>query len=205
MSATLNGIVREKLGTRYARVLRLQGRIPASIQGEGKENLHLSLDQDQFLAARRHHEHLFDIELDRGAAEVGMVRELQYDLLGERIVHVEFRRVVRGRKTEAEVELEFTGHPRGGVLNHLMTHITVEALPAAIPDSIEIRVDELEPGHPLRVRDIRLPEGVTTSLDPDAQVAVVVQARGEAELEPSEGEGEGEAAAAAAPEPPSED
>ena len=62
MSATLSGIVREKLGSRHARVLRLQGRIPANVQGGGREDVNFSIEEDVFLAARRHHEHLFDID-----------------------------------------------------------------------------------------------------------------------------------------------
>lgn len=198
MSATLTGNVREKLGSRWARRLRMQGRIPASIQGEGKPNLDIHIEEHLFLAARRHHEHLFDIELGK-ETETALVRELAYNSLGDRIIHVEFRRVVRGRKTEAEVELQFLGHPAGGVLNHLVTHVTISAIPTAIPDSIEVRVDKLELGHPLVARDLILPEGVELASDPEEQVAVVNVVRevlAATEGEEGEDEGEGEAAAA---------
>ena len=209
MSATLKGEKRGKLGSRSARVLRARGRIPACIQGEGKENLNLSIDEHEFLAARRHHEHLFDLEMDGGETETALVRELQWNALGEKIIHVEFRRVIRGQKTEAEVELEFTGHPKGGILNHLMTHVTIEALPSEIPDSIEVKVDGLEPGHPLHVRDLVLPEGVSiVGLPAEAQVAVVSVPKGEveeeAEAEAVEEGAEAAPAPEAAPEAPSE-
>ena len=55
MTATLQTTPRPRLGSRAARILRLQGRIPISLQGEGKEALHLSIDEHTFLAARRHH------------------------------------------------------------------------------------------------------------------------------------------------------
>jgi len=199
MSATLNGKVRDKVGSRWARRLRMQGRIPASIQGEGKPNLDIDIDEDLFLAARRHHEHLFDIELGK-ETETALVRELAYNSLGDRIIHVEFRRVVRGRKTEAEVELQFSGHPAGGVLNHLVTHIMISAVPTEIPDFIEVRVDELELGHPLLAKELILPAGVELASDPEEQVAVVNIVREVVEPTEEEGEeGEGEAAAAAEP------
>ena len=189
MSARLNAEMRDKLGSRWARRLRLQGRIPASIQGEGKDNLNIALDEEQFLTARRHHEHLFDIELGAGSTETTMVRELQWDQMGERIAHVEFRRVIRGQETEAEVELEFTGHPKGGILNHLMTHVTVRADPTNIPDSIEVFVDHLEVGLHLTVGDLTFPEGVRAGMPPETPVATVVVPRGEIEeeVEPVEG------------------
>jgi len=201
MSATLQGVVRDKLGSRHARKLRKQGRIPASLQGEGKQHVELSISADQFLEARRHHEHLFDLALGEGKPESAMVRELQWDTFGENILHVEFRRVVRTRKTDVEVELEFTGHPKGGVLNHLVTHVTVSCLPTAIPDLIEVRVDDLEIGHPILAGDLTLPAGVDIAMPADTPIAVVSTVRA-AEVE-AEGEG-GEAAegaeAEAAPE-----
>jgi len=178
-----------KLGSRDARKLRLQGKIPCSIQGEGKDNVNVAIDSDEFMTARRHHEHLFDIEVEGGGAETVLVRELQWDAFGERINHVEFRRVVRGRKTEAEVELEFTGHPKG-ILNQLLTHVTVMALPTNIPDSIEVKVEGLEPGHPIHISDLEFPEGVSSAMPEDTPVAVVSAPKGEEEetAEPVEGE-----------------
>lgn len=187
MSATLNGTVRDKLGSRYARRLRLQNRIPCSIQGEDKANVDISIDVDEFLTARRHHEHLFDITLGSDT-ETAMVRELQWDLLGQDIVHVEFQRVVRGRKTEVEAELVFIGHPKGGVLNHLVTHVTVLCLPSEIPDNIEVRVDGLEPGHPIFAKDLQLPENVDLAIDSETQVAVVSAVRAIEEEVPEEGD-----------------
>ena len=194
MSATLQATVREKLGSRWSRRLRLQGRIPCSIQGEGKDNLDVSIDEEAFLTARRQHEHLFDLELDKGEPETAMVRELQWDLLGDTILHVEFRRVVRGQKTQVEVELDFTGHAKGGVLNHVLTQLSILCLPSQIPDSIEVRVDDLELGVPLFAKDVVLPEGAELVTDPDAQVGVVSVVK-EVVDEPAEGEEEGDGAA----------
>ena len=173
MSATLSGIVREKLGSRHARVLRLQGRIPANVQGGGREDVNFSIEEDVFLAARRHHEHLFDIELDKGETETALVRELQWNTFGERIQHVEFRRVIRGQKTEVEVELAFVGHPKGGILNHLQTHVTIRSIPSKIPDGIEVPVGAMEAGNVLLASQLELPEGVALASDPELQVAVV--------------------------------
>ncbi len=187
MSANLKGLVREKLGSRWARRLRAQGRIPCCIQGEEKDNVDLSIDADAFAYARRHHEHLFDIALDQGDEETAMIRELQWDLIGDNIVHVEFRRVIRGQKVEVEVSLEFTGHPKGGVLNHLINQITILCLPSEIPDSIEAKVGEMEPGHTLHARDLILPENTEMMTDGEAQIAVVNIVRA-IEDEPVEGE-----------------
>jgi len=170
MSATLTAILREKLGTRSAKILRLQGRLPACLQGEGKDNIHLALDEGEFLAARRAHEHLFSIVVETGKPEAALVRELDWDAFGERIVHVEFKRVVLDRETEAEVELEFVGHPKEGVLQHLVAHITIRALPLDIPDHIEVNVDGLEEGKPITAKDLVLPKGVRLAIPPETPI-----------------------------------
>ena len=199
MAETLQGTIRDKLGTRSSRVLRAQGRIPASIQGEGKGHVNLSLEAEQFLAARRHQERLFDIELDQGDPETAMVRELQWDAFGEHIIHVEFRRVVRGQETESEVPLVFHGHPKGGILNHLVSTVLVHAIPSKIPDKLEVNVDELGIGDSLLAGEIELPEGVRLGVPEDLHVAVIVTARGVAEVEAAAEEAEALAEGEAAP------
>jgi large subunit ribosomal protein L25 len=198
MTATLKTAPRPRLGSRPALALRMQGRIPASLQGEGKELLHLSIDRHEFLAVRRRHEHVFELELEGGGAENAMVRELQWDPLGEEILHVEFRRVDLARETEAQVMLEFVGHPKGGVLNHLVSTVTVAAIPSKIPDRIEVKVDAMELGHPLFARDLGLPEGVRLVTPGTVSIAVVVVVKEEvAAPAPAAAPAEGEAATAA--------
>lgn len=196
MTVTLKTLPRERVGTRPSRTLRLQGRIPATLQGDGKAHVDLSVLADDLLAARRHHEHVFTLEMPDGTSDAAMVRELHWDPMGDSILHVEFRRVDLTRETEAEVELEFTGHPKGGVLNHLVTHVTVSAIPSKIPESIEVKVDSMEPGHPLYARDLQLPEGVTLVTEGDLSVAVVVTFKEEAPAAPAEEAAEAAPAAA---------
>lgn len=183
--ATLNGELREKLGTRPTKKLRLQGRIPCSIQGEGKPNVDLSINESEFMALRRQHENLFDITVSSETENV-LVRELQWDTITERVLHVEFRRVVLGRKTEVEVELSFRGHPKGGVLNHLVTHVTVLAKPREIPEHIVVPVDGLEEGQSIHASDLVLEGDVDLVTDPETMIATVAAPKGIEEETPEE-------------------
>jgi large subunit ribosomal protein L25 len=179
MSIQLAAQPRTKLGSRYSRRLRASGRLPASIQGEGKPNLDLSIDLAEFLTARRKHENLFDLQLQGGGVETVVVRELQYDQLGEHLVHVEFRRVVRGREMESDVDLVFVGQYREGVLTPTHSTIRLRALPSKLPDALEVIVERLQIDHILRAKDLPLPEGVKLGCDPELTVAVVTAADGE--------------------------
>jgi large subunit ribosomal protein L25 len=193
-SAILKAEVRSKLGSRAARQIRSMGRIPATIQGGEGDHLDISIDESEFWSARRHHVHLFDLELG-GTTESATVRELQWDPMGDQIDHIEFRRVRRGVAVEVEVALEFVGHPKGGVLNHLASEIEVRCLPTLIPDSIEVKVHELEIGHVLTAGEVVLPEGFELASPPGLHVCNVVAARGLEEDQPAAEEGTEEGAA----------
>ena len=182
---TLLTEARAKLGTRYARKLRVAGRIPASMDGDADPaHLDFSIEEHAFLAARRRHVHLFDLQLS-GKLDSALVRELQWDALGDYIIHIDFKRVRKDVETEAEVELEFSGHPKGGMLNHLYTHVTVRCLPAEIPDSIEVEVGHLETGGAVFARELKLPEGVKLVTPAEALIANVVIAKVEVVATPA--------------------
>ncbi len=188
-SATLKAVVRDKVGSRDARNLRSEGRLPCSLQADqDHEHINFPIDQAEFLTSRRAHAHLYDLEMG-GQMHSAVVRELQYDSLGSDIIHVEFKPVTRGVVTEAEVELTFVGNVTDGVLNHHVTHITIECLPSQIPDEIEVKVEGLTAGTHIKASELVLPEGSKLAIDPDTEIAVVSVPRAETP-EAEEGEGE---------------
>jgi large subunit ribosomal protein L25 len=198
-SEVLKAELRQQIGTRSARALRAEGRIPASMNADSTHgHVDLSIEEHGFLGTRRRHTHLYELEIG-GQKEMAVVRELQWDTFGEKIVHIDFKRVQRDVKTESEVEIEFTGHPKGGILNHIHTHVTVRCLPMDIPDSIEVPVGGLDTGGAVLAKELVMPAGVEL-VHPtgEVKVAVVVTAKVEAEpvAEP------GDAAAPAAPAAP---
>jgi large subunit ribosomal protein L25 len=170
-SKTLKAEPRTRTGTRHARALRQQGLIPACLLSDGTApSVEFSIDAHTFMTARRHHVHLFELEIS-GGVETALVRDLQWDTFGEAVLHVDFKRVRRDVETEAEVELEFVGHPKTGMLNHLVTHVTVRCIPALIPDAIEVPVGHLEQGGLIVARELKLPEGVHLAIPPEAPIA----------------------------------
>lgn len=177
MSTTLKAQVRDQLGTRRSRKLRAQGRIPGNLQGgPDQPHLDLSIDEDEFLTARRHHQHLYELDLG-GKVETALIEELQWDVFGERIQHVEFRRVDRFAKTDVVVPIEFMGEPKSGVVMHLRNELTILTTPDAIPNSLVVKVGELVIGDTIKASQVPLPAGATLfeDEDPEAVVAHVIE------------------------------
>ncbi|MEL6431122.1 MAG: 50S ribosomal protein L25 [Planctomycetota bacterium] len=196
--AVLQCAVRNKVGSRDSRVLRALGRMVASLQADSDHpHVNLHFDEASFHTARRAHVHLFDLEFD-GKKEAAIVNELQWDALGDNLLHVEFKRVTRGQKTESVVPLRFVGTP-AGILTHDLNEIHIRSIPSAIPDSIDVRVEGLEPGTHIRKADIELPEGVELLVEDDYDIATIsdLKGGGGGSDAPAEGEGEGEGEAPA--------
>lgn len=191
-TAVLKASTRTKLGSRASAALRAQGMIPAAIEWQGERpHLDIAVDAAEFMTARRRHQHVYRLELD-GGAETTIVHVLEWDVFGDAITHIEFRRVDLTKKTEVEVDLHFIGHPKG-VLNQLVTHVKVLALPTEIPDELEVVVADLEPGTSVTAGQIKLPEGIELVTAKAVTVARISEIKVEvAEPEP-------EAAAAAVP------
>jgi large subunit ribosomal protein L25 len=196
-SESLKCGLRDKVGSRDARKLRSQGRIPASIQAEGKNaHLNIHLAADEFHSSRRHHVHLYDLDVD-GDVHTAVVRELQWDVMGDHLNHIEFRPVQRGVAIESQVTLMFNGQVKDAVLSQNVTEITISCIPSLIPDNLQVEVDGLEAGVHLHASDVLLPEGITLAVDPEFEIAVVghlkveVEEEPEVEVDPDGVEGEG--------------
>lgn len=210
MSTILNAALREKVGTKAARALRLSGRIPGIIQGtQVKPHVDLSIDEDEFMTTRRHHQHLYELRVG-DAVETVLVNQLGWDVFGERIQHIEFRRVDRHAKTDVRVPIEYLGLPKSGVLVHLMTEVSLRTTPDNIPNSVVAKINDLEPGAVVSAGQLILPEGVELSKEvtPETLIARVAVPKMEVpEVAPAATEvpaAEGAPAAEKAAEPPPE-
>ncbi|MEW4571109.1 50S ribosomal protein L25 [Tautonia sp. JC769] len=190
-------------GSRVARKLRAQGRVPAIIYGHKKDPVPISLSKDDVALMLKRSIHLAQLAWD-GTTELAVVRDVQWDYLGKDIIHLDFLRVSAGETVESEVALELHGEPAGlalgGRLEQIVRSLKVKAKPTAIPKVITLEVGDLGLGQAILVRDLKgmLPEGVTTDADDSIMLVHVVEKKagsgGGAAASDEEGEaGESEA------------
>ncbi|TAH35981.1 MAG: 50S ribosomal protein L25 [Planctomycetota bacterium] len=182
-------------GKRAAFVLRRAGQLPAVVYGEGAEPAAVSLNAHEFEALLRHHERVFQLDID-GRREKVLLHEIQWDALGDRPRHVDFLRISHHATVEVKVEIEFIGHPKGlakgGEFVKQMTELLVSCAPEAIPNSLPLKVGDLDVGSTVKVSDLALPAGVKALAPADALVCAVNLRGIEAEAAPAP---EGEAGA----------
>lgn len=187
--ATMKAIRRTNRGTHAARRLRKEGKIPAVLYGHGEETLPVSLNRHEVELAVQHGERLLELDLD-GKPQNVLLKEVQYDALGEEILHVDLNRVDLDERVELTVAIRLVGEPAGakdgGVLQQIESEVKIECPVRAIPDEIRYLVKDMKLNDRLYMKDLVLPEGAKLLSDPDAIVASVAEV---AELvAPAEGE-----------------
>jgi len=169
--------VRSEFGSRRARRLREKGQIPGIIYGHGEEPMPVTLDRHEVEVAVRHGERLLEIDLD-GRQENVLFKDVQYDPLGEKILHVDLARVSLDERVKVTVPIELRGTPAGaaedGVLQQIAAEVSIECVVTAIPDDVRVSVSHMRVGDQLCMRDLPLPEGASLVSDPDEMVCSVV-------------------------------
>jgi len=170
---------REPAGRRAAGRVRTKGLVPGIIYGHGETPVPVAVDREELTRQIHHGAHLVDLELD-GTATKLLVKDVQYDHMNERIVHVDLARVRLDERVKVTVPLRFRGTPvgvraEGGQLLTPLAGVEVECLVIAIPDEIRVNVAEMKIGDHLTLGKLELPEGVRLLGNPEQVVAVVTE------------------------------
>jgi large subunit ribosomal protein L25 len=179
-------------GSRPSRRLRHTGRIPAVIYGHGMEPMAISVGARDLRAALSAHgaNQVLTLEIGKTTHMV-LARQLQRHPVRRTVSHVDFQVVRRDEVVTAEVPVVMTGtatavEREGGVVEHLLSSLTVHATPEHIPERIMVDVSALQLGDAIRIRDLELPSGVTTELSPDETVIIGAAGKLTAEMEAEE-------------------
>lgn len=186
---------RRDRGTRASQRLRKQGLIPAVIYGHGENTVSIALPEDELHRAIDHGVRVVEIQ-HGGLNETVQIRDIQWDYLGQELLHADFVRVSKDEKIQVEVALELRGvspgAEEGGVLDHQLHSMQVECLPLQVPESIEVNINSLGMEEIIFVRDLQLPEGVVALEDEDEIVVQVRPPQEEEEVEEEVGQAEPE-------------
>ncbi|MEY3042044.1 MAG: hypothetical protein RLZZ174_1126 [Pseudomonadota bacterium] len=197
---------REDVGKGASRRLRrLEKRVPGIIYGGDAAPQSVSLEARE-LAKAQGIEAFYSqvLELQLGGSKVAaVVKDLQRHPARGDIMHIDFLRVQADQLLTVNLSLHLVGEEEcvgvkaGGRLSQNMNEVTVTALPAALPEYLEIDVSGLEAGATLHLSDITLPEGVAIpalgqGADHDQAIVSVIAARGGAAAAGADGEASGE-------------
>ncbi len=165
---------RTATGRSAVRKLKASGLVPAVIYGakDKAETLQVSRrDINAMLSHAAGENILVELEI-AGKNRLALVQEVQHAPLGGAILHVDFHAISVDEVIQADVPLEPIGTANGvknmgGLLEHNLRSLAIECLPRDLPDVIRVDVSALNIGDAIHVREIQLPTGVTTRIQPD--------------------------------------
>lgn len=200
-----------------SRRLRDKGFVPAVFYGRSAENILLAVKNEELIKLHKDKkDHAFiKLMIDDGGNKVeklSLIKELQLQPLSGKLYHVDFYEVDEKRKITMDVSLRFTGKAvgveMGGELQHIKREVKISCLPLDLPDHIDVDVTSLDIGDSIKIRDLKVAEGITLLDRPDTSVAAVATvrvskveeaAKAETTAEGAKAEGTEAAGAAAAP------
>jgi len=215
--SNLKAIKRENTSSGSNNKLRLEGLIPAILYGGKEANKNISIEKkdiknlihsDTFLSK------VLELDID-GKKERVIPRDVAFNVVSEEPIHIDFMRIVSGKKIILEIPVKFINHPdspglkRGGVLNIVRRKVELKCPAENIPDEIIIDLAGTDIGTSIKISSVKLPENVIPTItDRDFVIATVASptvmkepekpAEGEAAAEGAEGEVPAEGAEAAA-------
>lgn len=187
---------RTEFGKGAARRIRRADKVPGVLYGHGSDPIHLTFPGHELLLALRTPNVLIALDIDGKTNELAIPKSVQRDPLKGFLEHVDLQLVQRGEKVQVEIPVQAEGElaPGGNLLEYVLDALPVEAEATHIPESVTVSVEGLEAGASVLAKDIKLPSGVSLSVEDDTVVLQVLAAQAEEEPEGAE---EGDEAAEA--------
>ena len=172
---------REGRGKNDARRARRNGQVPVTIYGGAGEAVAALAPLSELAAILRSdsgRNTIFTVDIEGVEATEVMFADRQIDPVRMRLIHADFKRLVKGEKIEATVPLRLVGEPFGvreeaGVLEQLVREIDIRCDPRDIPEHLDVDVTELKVHEVLHVSDIPTSEGVEILEAADTAIATV--------------------------------
>jgi len=196
---------RDAFGKNASRRIRMKGKIPAILYGEGIDNVALVLDKtDIFQIMRYDTKENTIFRLALGAEERdAMIKALQIDPTTDELVHADLIRIAMDKLIRVSIPIVPVGEAvgvksEGGFVDLVTRQVDVECLPKDIPEHIEVDISGLHINQSLKVENIPPPAGVRILSEPGTVLVLIAMPHKEevvAEVKPEE-------AAAAEPKEP---
>ncbi|MBN2206500.1 MAG: 50S ribosomal protein L25 [Candidatus Aminicenantes bacterium] len=200
---------RDAFGTNAARRIRVRGKIPAILYGQGTESIPLVLDKkDIFQIMRTDTRENTIFRLALGAEERdAMIKALQVDPTTDELIHADLIQIAMDKLLRVSVPITPVGESvgvktEGGFVDIVTRQVEIECLPKDIPEHFDIDIAGLHINQSFKAGDMTPPAGVRILSDPATVLVLIATPHKEevaAEAKPEEGV---EVAAAAEPKEP---
>ncbi|MBU2949908.1 50S ribosomal protein L25/general stress protein Ctc [Tamlana agarivorans] len=157
-SITIDGSQRESVGKKATKALRNAGQVPCVLYG-GDKPVHFSAPELAFSKlVYTPNAHTVVINLDNGETLNAVLQDIQFHPVTDKILHIDFYQLFEDKEIALNIPVNLVGNSRGvkngGVLRRNNRKLRIKALPANLPDFIEIDITPLKIGDKVSVADL---------------------------------------------------
>ena len=162
--------------------LRSEGLIPAILYGGKDANQNISVkkkDLENLVNSDTFLSKVLELDID-GKKEKVIPRDIAFNVVSEEPIHIDFMRIVSGKKIILEIPVKFINHPdspglkRGGVLNIVRRKVELKCPAENIPDEIVVDLAGTDIGTSIKISSVKLEENVFPTIsDRDFVIATV--------------------------------
>jgi large subunit ribosomal protein L25 len=181
---------REEAG-KANRALRKAGNTPAIMYGHNTKPMPVTAEAKELerVYAQAGGNRIVGLKVDAGKLKNAIIQDVQLDSRTGHIIHADFFLVRMDEKIKAEIPLHIIGestavYQQEGTLTRPIESVEVEALPADLPENIEVDISSLDDFEKnITVGDLKFPPNVEVITSSETLVATVVAPRTDEELE----------------------
>lgn len=180
---TLKATIRDYTGRSKSNAARRDGKVPGVFYLGSDKNIPIEVEAlDLRSLVYTSETSIIDLQFSDGTSEAAVLREVQFDPITDRIMHIDLIGVVRGQLMKFEVPISLEGQAEGvrggGVLTQTLHKVEVECLPKDLPQHLVVDVTHLQAGESISVADIQV-EGLVILTAPEVNVAILAHSRTE--------------------------
>ena len=179
--SNLKALKRENTSSGSNNKLRAEGFVPAILYGGKDPNQNISVEKKaikNIVNSETFLSKVLELDVD-GKKEKVIPRDVEFHVVSEEPIHIDFMRIVAGKKIILEIPVKFINHPdspglkRGGVLNIVRRKVELKCPGENIPDDITVDLAGTDIGTSIKISSVKLAENVTPTIDRDFVIATV--------------------------------
>ena len=179
--SNLKALKRENTSSGSNSKLRAEGLIPAILYGGKNPNQNISIEKKAIKTIVNSETFLskvLEIDID-GKKEKVIPRDVAFHVVSEEPIHIDFMRILTGKKIILEIPVKFINHPdspglkRGGVLNIVRRKVELKCPGENIPDDITVDLAGTDIGTSIKISSVKLSENVEPTINRDFVIATV--------------------------------
>ena len=153
---------RDVVGKKANKQLKKEGKIPGIYYIHGEDSIPVAVDAKQLKTLIQSETSIIDLKFDGDKKLTkSIIREVQWDPLYGHPLHVDFMGIKLTEKVHVDVPVHIVGtavgvKQEGGIMQHIIREISIEALPLDIPDHIDVDISDLDIGDSIRIDDLSI-------------------------------------------------